>query len=182
MRMIFLASFFALLSLPAFAQVDAKLNAGSALTGGINVAGDIGLGYHTSLSLGLGWAASTITINENEYKLRRWRFVPEFRYYFNPNFGADNFFVGAYGKLVDIVGSNETNGEDVSAVRGVFGIMTGQKWITNDGLVFEINAGLGRGATFGDEDNGWAINNSLNFLNTIDVRLGLIVGYRFGGG
>lgn len=181
MRTFLLSALLAFLSLPAMAQIDAKLNVGSALTGGINVAADIGLRPNTSLSLGFGRAVTTITVDENEYQLKRWRFVPEFRYYFNPDFGADNFFVGAYGRLVDVKGKNNTNGDDVDGIRGALGIMAGQKWVTESGFVFELNAGVGRGKVFGDNENGAAINTGLNILTGIDLRLGIIVGYRFGG-
>jgi hypothetical protein len=181
MRILLLSTLFALLSLPVLAQIDAKLNAGSALTGGINVAGDIVLGQHTSLSLGFGRAVTTVTINDNEYKLKRWRFIPEFRYYFNPDAGADNLFVGAYGRLVDVKGQNTTNGDDVDGIRAALGIMAGQKWVTRNGFVFEINAGIGRARLYGEEGNGSAINTSLALASSIDLRLGLLVGYRFGG-
>lgn len=177
------------LSLPVSAQVDAKLNAGSALTGGINLAGDIALNEDFSLSLGFGRAVTSFSVNDNRSKIKRWRFVPEARYYFSPKYGADRFFAGAYGRLADITTQTDGSEESVKALRAALGLMAGHKTVTDNNFVFEFNFGIGRGLYFNTEvenDDGQGqtgeefIDDGLNLLLGLDLRLGIIVGYRFG--
>lgn len=58
MRTLFLTCFIALCSLTASAQVDAKLNVGSAIFGGLGLAADFALSEKSSVSAGVGYASN----------------------------------------------------------------------------------------------------------------------------
>ena len=166
----------------ARAQVDAKINVGSAITGGVNVAAEFPVGIQTSLSAGAAYSSLGLLVNDDsEYRYRNLRFIPEFRYYFNPRRGHDRFFVGGYGKLGQLTGINKTTDEKVDATRVALGIMSGHKWVTPGGFNFELNLGVGRAGTFGGNDNDDEYAAAIGTLTRIDLRFGILVGYRFGG-
>lgn len=171
------------LSFTASAQIDAKLNFGQAITGGIGVAAEFGLSYQSSLSGGLSYATTKANVDfgsgSNEYKYARFRVIPEYRFYVSPDYGADRFFVGAYGKVVLITASSDNDPDEYDFTRGVLGILTGYKWVTDSGLMFELNAGVGGGKLFNDDKDDVLATRVLGAVSGIDARLGLIVGYRF---
>lgn len=169
----------ALFSFFVAGQIDAKLNAGSAITGGINVSADIGINYNNSVAIGLGRANTKVTINGNEYNYRRFRIIPEYRHYFNPRNGADGLFAGAYGRVAFFEAEAVTEGEDVDGVRVGLGALFGNKWAYDSGFVLELNGGLGYGTAFGTDENAQISSRFFNFLPGLDVRLGILVGYRF---
>jgi len=180
MRSFPLLIFALLFSLPAVAQLDAKLNVGSALTLDLGIAGEFALSPSSGVSIGLGHATTTAKDDGgNEYAYRRLRFVPEYRYYVSPDYGIDRFFVGAYGKLVDIKATRED--ETFNASRGVLGVMAGYKWLLSNNMIIELNAGGGAGTSFGTSLNNAVATRAFSWLGKIDVRLGILVGYRFGG-
>ena len=165
----------------AYAQTDAKLNAGSAITGGINVAAEFPVGQQTALSIGAAYSSLGLVFNdEDEYRYRNARLIPEFRYYFNPRLGFDRFYVGGYGKIGQLTGINRDTDAKVDATRAALGIMTGHKWVSAGGFVFELNLGVGRATTFGGNDNDAEYAAAIGALTAVDLRLGIVVGYRFG--
>ena len=167
----------------AQAQVDAKVNVGSAITGGINLAAEFPVGVQTSLSVGAAYSSLGLLVDdEADYRYRNLRLIPEFRYYFNPRRGHDRFFVGGYGKLGQLTGINNTTDEKVDATRVALGIMSGHKWVTPGGFNFELNLGVGRAGTFGGDDNDAEYAAAIGALTRIDLRFGILIGYRFGGG
>lgn len=174
---IFLFSCLMAFSLSASAQVDAKLNVGSLIFGGIGVAGDFALSEKSSLSAGLGYASTKF--GSDVYRYSNFRIIPEYRYYLNPNLGADRFFVGGYGKITFLTGKEIDNGggEDISGTRGALGILFGNKWVSDGGFVFELNMGIGRGTIFGKDTE---VEAALSLITALDFRLGIIAGYRFG--
>lgn len=179
MRTFFLSCLLALLSFSLSAQLDAKLNAGSALFGGIGVAGDLALSENTSLSAGLGYASTKF--GSETFKYNNLRIIPEFRYYLNPERGADRFFVGAYGKLAFVTAKDSSNDTETDATRGALGILFGNKWVTDSGFLFELNMGLGRATVFGSSDGDAEFEAAYGTLTQFDFRLGIIAGWRFGG-
>ncbi|PPK88663.1 uncharacterized protein DUF3575 [Neolewinella xylanilytica] len=167
----------------ATAQVDAKINAGSAITWGVNVAAEFPFGQQTAFSVGAAYSSLGLLANEvDDYRYRNLRLIPEFRYYFNPRAGFDRFYVGGYGKLGQLTGTNRDTDESVDAARAALGILTGHKWVTGGGFVFELNLGVGRAATFGGNDNDAQYAAAIGALTAIDLRMGIIVGWRIGGG
>ena len=169
-------------SLSAQFALDAKVNVGSALTGGVNVAADLPLSENISVALGAAYAANPFGLNistdDGEVKFRNVRLIPEFRYYLNPRYRADRFFVGGYGKLGRLSITEWDNQLDAS--RAVLGFLFGHKWVAESGFVFELNAGFGRGFTLGDGDREREFELAYGTLSRYDLRLGILVGYRFG--
>ena len=178
--------FLLLLLLPALASaqfaVDAKINFGSLVTGGINVQADFAVAERFSVATGFGYAGNGLEVNGESARIRRLRFIPEARYYLSEPksyAGADGFFVGGYGKLnrLSIQQTFTDRIENTNTYRGVLGFMLGNKWVTDGGLVVEVNGGAGAGAYFGGDATTSVIGT---FLSTFDIRLGVLVGYRFG--
>jgi hypothetical protein len=184
MRTLFLTCLLAVCSLTLSAQIDAKLNAGSALFGGLGLAADFALSENSSVSAGLGYASTKANVSfgngDSEYKYTRFRIIPEYRYYFNPENGADKFFVGGYGKLSFVNASNGDSAADDTATIGALGILFGNKWVSDGGFVFELNGGVGRNASLGSSDSGNDVDVLFGSVLGIDIRVGIIVGYRFG--
>ena len=176
MRTFFLTCLLAILSFSASAQVDAKLNLGPLLIGGVNVGADFALNENSSVGLSAGYLSTKF--GSDSYRYSNLLFVPEYRYYFSPNNGADGFFAGGYGKLTFTTAEDiDDNAEpDVSATRGAIGVVFGNKWVTDGGFLFELNLGLGRGTTFGNKSEA---ELAFSTLTALDLRIGVIVGYRF---
>lgn len=183
MRTFLFTCILAVLSISAHAQIDAKLNVGSAIFGGLGLAADFGLNENSSLSAGLGYARTNVSVffdsSDDEYRYDRFRIIPEYRYYVSPREGADRFFVGAYSKLTFITASSEKSANDYKATRGALGVLFGNKWVTDSGFLFELNMGVGRGVIFSDSAEGSEESAVLNALTALDFRLGIIAGYRF---
>lgn len=178
MRILSFSLFCLLLSAPAFAQIDAKLNLGSAIFGGLNVSADIALSENTSIAPGFGIATTKVTVDGDRYNYKVVRFVPEFRYYFSPDYGADRFFVGAYGKLAAL-SAGEADGRRIDGTKGTLGLLVGNKWIAQSGFVFELNFGLGTGGVFPGADGDAPFIAAIDALSKVDVRLGIVAGWRF---
>ncbi|MFK8163212.1 MAG: DUF3575 domain-containing protein [Lewinella sp.] len=179
MRTLILTCLLAVFSFSLSAQVDAKLNVGSLIFGGLGVAADFSLSENTSLSGGIGYAANDF--GSDNFKYTNLRLIPEFRYYLNPDRGADKFFVGGYGKLTFVTAKDKADNSEVDATRGALGILFGNKWVTDSGFMFELNMGLGRGTVFGGADDDNEFEATFEAISGLDFRLGIIAGWRFGG-
>ena len=177
MRIFLFTCLMAAFSFTATAQVDAKLNVGSLIFGGIGVAGDFAINEKSSLSAGLGYASTRF--GSDVYRYSNLRIIPEYRYYLNPEKGADRFFVGGYSKITFLTGKEIDNsgGEKIPATRAALGILFGNKWVSDSGFLFELNLGLGRATIFGEDETTEA---ALLAITALDFRLGIIAGYRFG--
>lgn len=176
MRTFLLTCLLAVLSFSASAQIDAKLNIGPLIIGGINVGADYGLSENTSIGLSAGYLSTKF--GSQTFRYSNLLFVPEYRYYFNPKKGIDGFFAGGYGKLT-FTTAKEIDGDEaeVDATRGAIGVIFGNKWVTDGGFLFELNLGVGRGTTFGSDTEAEV---AFSTLTALDLRIGIIAGYRFG--
>ncbi len=183
---------FGVFQFKASAQHEAKTNVLGLFVG------SFGLQYEyvteeMGFLLGMNYFTSGALVNtDNDY--RSFSITPEFRYYFNPDEDASGYFAGAYLRYRSATGedwytySDGTNTvtSDMKNTGLAIGILTGYKWVTRSGLVFETFGGLGR----------YLINNysydpeipdvdtfttGLNELPAFDFRFGIGVGYRFGG-
>ena len=171
-------------ALSAQLTIDPKVNVGSAITGGVNVAVEFPLQENMGLSAGFAYSANPfgLDINDddgNEIKFRNVRFIPEYRYYFSPREGLDRFYVGLYGKFGQLT-IKEEDGDELDATRIAAGLLVGHKWVSRGGFIFELNGGFGRGGTVGKGgDDDREFEEAYGVLSRYDLRLGLIVGYRF---
>ncbi|THH40349.1 DUF3575 domain-containing protein [Neolewinella litorea] len=162
------------------AQVDAKLNVGSALGGAVNVAAEFPLAAQSAVSIGAAYASAEYFESDNDdYRYRNYRLIPEYRYYFAPRAGFDRFFVGGYGKIGHVTGTDIWSDQKISAMRAAIGILSGHKWIAPSGFLFELNAGLGRAVTFGGNPDDAVYTDVIGDLSSLDLRLGILLGWRF---
>jgi hypothetical protein len=100
--------------------------------------------------------------------------TPYYRFYFGKK-PAAGFFVEGFGMLnqvEDYIYDYNSNFEDKekTITDFAFGLGLGGKWITKRGVLFEINAGLGRNLL-----NEYNDNRDYEFIG----RGGITVGYRF---
>ena len=162
----------------AFAQlpIDAKINVGSLLTGGVNVAAEFNVSDNIGIAAGFAYSGLGISFNNDDFRYRSTRFIPEFRYYVSPDYGADRFYIGAYGKGGVVTARNRNSDLRETGARAVIGLLVGYKWILNNNMLIELNTGLGRGTIFSSDP---IFDTSATFLTAVDLRLGLLAGYRF---
>jgi len=100
--------------------------------------------------------------------------TPYYRFYFGKK-PAAGFFVEGFGMLnqvEDYIYDYNSNFEDKekTIIDFAFGLGLGGKWITKRGVLFEINAGIGRNLF-----NEYNDNRDYEFIG----RGGITVGYRF---
>lgn len=123
--------------------------------------------------------------------------APEFRYYFNPDEGNDKAFAGGYlkyrnaGTTGEVYSGFLSDGTpvdyDVRSNGVALGIMFGRLWQTRIGLNFSIWSGIGyylfdktSYSNSYDPDKDPGVINVTTNLPSLDFRLGINVGYRFG--
>ncbi len=121
--------------------------------------------------------------------------APEMRYYFNPDNGNDGFFAGPYLKFRSMGSTGESytatdvNGNivnyDTKNTGLALGLILGRNWVTNSNIFFTTWSGIGY-YLVNNEKNTKDFVPSPGFVEvdsnvpTLDFRLGLSVGYRFG--
>ncbi len=195
---------------PLLAQHDIKLNIfGAALK-------DYGIGYEYVINDQISAGVFTNIVKGFPYKsfqnwnntvIASWRYdysafkiTPEFRFYINPDFGADSRYFSAYLRY-----NNETFKDlkyntydnhplsdkiyDFNNSIVVLGLTTGKKWMFNSGIYIETMWGVGKtiisSQNFSDREIEKDVflhgieNYYYNF--TWDYRLQISVGYRIGG-
>ena len=125
--------------------------------------------YVISRYSGAGVAVS-FSLDDDFSEYQKYAIEPYFRQYFlnRKDYGARGLFVegvlrfagGEDDDLLDLTTGEDENWFDIGA-----GLVLGQKWVSNNGFVFEISLGAGR--YFMDE-------NDLDVF----VRGGVLIGYR----
>lgn len=129
-----------------------------------------GAGYdyviNDEMSAGLSFSYSTSILGlKTDGHYSALKITPDFRFYTNPEDGADGFYFGGYltyakvnfNDLIAAIptetydpyyGYNVTTFKDVPyniSLNGIaVGIELGKKWVTNSGVFFETNFGFGR--------------------------------------
>ncbi len=124
--------------------------------------------YVISKYSGVGIAAS-ISLDDDFNEYQKFAVEPYFRQYFlnKKDFGARGLFVEGLFRFAG--GENDISGfsifEDKDWFDMGFGLVVGQKWVSENGFVFEISLGGGRYLLDENEDVGF-------------VRGGVLIGYR----
>lgn len=119
----------------------------------------------------------------------------DFRFYFNPDReGNTNFFAAPYAKFrtasQDGISYQDNNGDFQETTRSntglALGIMTGRKWVTRSGFMFDTYAGIGKflvdSYSYGTaeaEEYYAEFEEAVDGLPSLDFRLGLAIGWRF---
>ncbi|MCK5846009.1 MAG: DUF3575 domain-containing protein [Bacteroidales bacterium] len=134
----------------------------------------------------------------SDYEYSNFSIMPEFRYYTNPDFGADKRYFGAYAIYQRSNWGNLTlteypaTGPSIKHIYDMtnnaigLGIIGGQKWVMNSGLYFETLAGFGRFMSSSLSYSDPAIEGLINtaeyeYFSAWDFRFQVGVGYRIGG-
>ncbi|WP_420379771.1 hypothetical protein [Gilvibacter sp.] len=140
---------------------------------------EISYEYVLSRYSGVGTSVS-FSLDQDFDEYQAWALTPFYRQYFfnKKEFGARGFFVEG---LLKIAGGTEENFDYLVTIDGPtteivtrenwfnagIGIALGQKWVSNNGFVFELSLGGGR-YLIDDQDGPEAF-----------LRGGVLVGYRF---
>jgi len=181
---LFLALFLIGFSFNSQAQIEFKINPIGALfdnpelsgefliNDNIGIEGNVGLRYGDRSILGEDYTSRGVSV----------KLLP--RYYFNPKHGADQFYAGMYGKVVqqkfdsDILATNV----QINKNRIALGFFSGFKWLGESGVLLDVNAGLGR--AFKNEFSSQQIDDfalsTIEFFK-IDFIGSISLGYRIGG-
>lgn len=177
-----LVAFAMCISFNLSAQFEAKINPIGALfnspTVGLEyiVSDDIGVEAIIGIAYGDAPLAGITDLRQSGFNIRL-----AGKYYFNPDDGADKFYVGVYTgpksrKYTDEEIDNFNYGYKVSAFTA--GLLGGFKWVSNRNIIFELGLGVGRAFgetyTYFDEDNTRTVDG---FEFDIFARISL--GYRF---
>jgi hypothetical protein len=178
---------------------DASINLAPMAFG--NYSGAYHLNFNENMSLGsvvgyqnLEIKTTDMSGNSSTVGYKGFYVAPEFRYYFNPGNGNEGFFAGAYMKFrsmgttgnayadLDKDGSIKNYDEKNTGLSA--GVIAGRLWATPSGITFSTWFGLGYylfdNTTYTnnfDPDPAFSLDTN---LPTLDFRLGLSVGYRFG--
>lgn len=183
-----------LTSAVSFAQVDAKINPIGTIFGSPKLSVEVSPGEKFGIEANIGAifnfaGLGIINYNVNEVSFKRNGYTGFLagKYYFNEKRGMDGLSVGLYSKLKNVNYKAEVEdqvNENFDRNRVALGFIVSQKWVSDNNLVFSIDAGIGRSIinkfNYDDEANSSVNINTIPFLN-VDGVFRMAVGYRFGG-
>ena len=182
--MIFALTFMAFASQ---AQVDLKINPIGTIFGSPDLSAEFAASDKIGVELVAGPVANSFNLTDVDFKRRGFTGYVAGKYYINPNRGMDNLSIGLYAKTRLINYNAEVEEEadqNFQRTKIALGFLVSQKWVSDNNLVFGLDAGLGRTITnrysYDNEDQSSVDLASLPFLN-IDGIFRISVGYRFGG-
>ncbi len=169
------------------AQIDVTINPIGLLFGDLNVGADFVLSENLSIegTIGIATGSDDAAFNDAESKYFGLPITVFGKYYFNPNNGADKFYIDAWLRFVSRSYNWEGNDADLfvdysqTRVGGGFGI--GYKVVSDGGFVFDI--GFGAGRAFIDNTSFEDGSGDQFTVDWPDIMFAgkLGVGYRFGG-
>jgi len=155
--------------LPANRQHEFRFDAIEAIA-----SANIEISYEYIVSKYSGFGGSvTIGLDDDDISNLRFAITPYYRQYFfnKKDYGARGLFVEGFGQfsvfesLNDLIDFDDVEEDNVSAFG--LGLAVGQKWVSKNGFVFEISAGLGR--RFGSD---------VDDIDEFFFRGGILIGYR----
>ncbi len=168
------------------AQVEVKLNPFGLLFGSPDLSGEyfVAPRFGTELTLSAEMGKYT-TLSSDNFNPRKSGFgvMASGKYYFNPSEDkpCSGFYAGVYIRMKDFKVTDSNNDFDAfnRSIIGT-GFLLGQKWVSSNGMMYELVGGLGRTLS---EKNEF-INNQ-GTVDTDDTKLGIdgilrfSIGYRF---
>lgn len=149
---------------------ELKLNVPLLILGTVEATYERNLNENSSL----GFSTLYVFNNENSNEDVNFMLSPYYRRYFGKKF-ASGFFAEGFGMVSSIDGkkiydtndnSTFTKGSDI--IDFSLGVGLGAKWVTKSGIIFEINAGLGKLLFNADKTDHDQV-----------ARFGFHLGYRF---
>ena len=170
----------------AKAQVDVTINPIGLLFGDLNVGFDFVLSDNLSVEGTIGIATGSDDLVDAESKYFGLPITVFGKYYFNPNNGADKFYVDAWLRFVNRSykweGDNASSYVDYSQTRVGIGFGIGYKIVSDGNFVFDIGLGAGRALVDNTKYDDGAGNQTTVDWPDIMFAGKIGVGYRFGGG
>lgn len=164
----------------ASAQIDVTVNPLGALFGDISLGADFALSERFSTELTVGFGGDKGGDGTGAYKYRNLGTNVLGKYYFNPNHGADRFYVDAFLRFINRNYDYTDSGSslaDYKQNRFGLGVGLGYKVVSNGGFVFDIGIGAGRALIDKTSVDGTTIDwPEIMFQGKLGI------GYRFGGG
>ena len=179
---------FAFTTYRAEAQVDATISPlGLIISGNITVGADFVLSDNLSVEANVGYRTRTdnLTVSGTSAADFRYTGIPVMaigKYYFNPDNGADKFYVDAFLRYVNRSYKEQdvdTSVDNFTQSRFGAGVGLGYKIVSRSGVVFDFNFGAGRvfaDNTTYENDNGQQPIDLPGIIITSKIG----VGYRFG--
>jgi hypothetical protein len=174
-------------ALTSQAQVDLKINPIGTIFGSPDLSAEFAANEQFGIELVVGPVANSFNLTNVDFKRRGFVGYIAGKYYINPDRGMDNLSIGVYAKNRFVNYNAEVEEEvDENFQRNkiALGFLVSQKWVSDNNLVFGIDAGLGRTISnrykYDNENQSSVDLAALPFLN-FDGILRLSVGYRFGG-
>jgi hypothetical protein len=167
------------LSQTSQAQIDVTVNPIGILFGDLSAGVDFAVSEKFSVEAQVGFGGDKGGEGTSAYKYRNLGTTGLAKFYFNPNRGADRFYVDGFVKFInrnyDYTDDNFFS--DYKQNRLGIGAGLGYKVVSGGGFVFDINIGGGRALLDKTSVDGTTID-----WPDIIVTGKLGIGYRFGGG
>lgn len=164
--------------------------------------GNYGIHYEYVLNEGMGVGAQasfynhSVSFGDSKHTWSGFTISPDVRIYFSPDDDAEGFFASPYVRFasrksigwyyIDSQGNEQNDG--VKKYTGLAGgLIIGKKWVANSGFILETFIGVGKyfveSEEWSPEDArvDWEGDGVESSFGTLDFRLGLAIGWRFGG-
>jgi hypothetical protein len=181
-KFLILLAFLTLGTLTTKAQIDVTVNPIGLLFGDLSVGADFALSDNFSVEGTLG--VGTGKVEDIDFKFSNVPVNVFGKYYFNPNNGADKFYVSAFLRFVSrgysYDGEGTTTYEEYTQTRFGLGFGLGYKVVSKGGFVFDIGFGAGRAIIDNTKVDTAGDDYSIDWPDIMFAgKLG--IGYRFGG-
>jgi hypothetical protein len=166
------------------AQVDLTINPVGLLWGDLSVGADFTISENLSVEAAVGFGSGNNGLGEGEFKHRSIPITAFGKYYFNPDNGADKFYILAFLRFINRNYSWEGSSsfyDDYSVTRVGGGFGVGYKVVSGGGFVFDINFGAGRSFINNYKYDDSSVNDPYIDWGNIMFAGKLGIGYRFGG-
>jgi outer membrane protein W len=179
--MILALAVFSLSSYDANAQIDVTLNTLGILVSGTQVGVDLVISPDFSVEGSIGYNSNTDDDRSQKYTSVPIQFLG--KYYFNPDDGADKFYVGGFLRYVNrsYKAEGTSSFADLTQSRFGVGVGLGYKIVSRKNIVFDFGTTFGTvvsdNTKYEDSDG---IQEEISIPGII-VGFKIGIGYRFGG-
>ena len=162
--------------------VDVTINPIGALFGNFSAAAEFPINENIGIEPMVGFVFQNQDLLTDEFKGRGVSAGARGKYYFSPREDNDRFYVNAYARFrrTSFKSGNENFDFDYRNTRMALGLGLGFKVVADNGLIFDVGAGIGRALVdkykFDDDDFGFGA--ALGTLGSVDGDFRLSIGYR----